>query len=131
MKCLDTSLLIDITRDNPGAQRAAREALLDGAVTTEINVFELYVGAYRGGQPVPRKMEAAATVLRGLDILPLTHRATLKAAETASWLRSRGQEMGALDVLIAAIALTNGVDTVVTIDAEDFGRIPGIRVETY
>jgi len=131
MKCLDTSLLIDITRDHPAAQRAARAALLDGAVTTEINAFELYVGAHEAGQPVLRKMEAAETALRGLDILPLTHRAALKAAETGSLLRSRGQEVGALDVLIAAIAQTNGVDTVVTADAEDFRRIPGIRVETY
>lgn len=131
MKCLDTSLLIDITRDDPDAQRAARGALPGGAVTTEINAFELYVGAHEGGQPVLRKMEAAETALRGLDVLPLTHAAALKAAEMVSLLRSRGQEIGALDVLIAATALTHGVHTIVTADAGDFGRIPGIRVESY
>lgn len=131
MKCLDTSLLIDITRGQREAQQAAEAALAEGAVTTELNAFELFTGAHHRGRPIPREMEAAGTALRGLDILSLTRAAALKGAAIVSLLRSQGQDIGALDVLIAAIALTHGVDTIVTKDATHFRRVPGLRVETY
>jgi tRNA(fMet)-specific endonuclease VapC len=131
MKCLDTSLLIDITRGQREAQQAAEAALAEGAVTTELNAFELFTGAHHRGRPIPHEMEAAGTALRGLDILSLTRAAALKGAAIVSLLRSQGQDIGALDVLIAAIALTHGVDTIVTKDATHFRRVPGLRVETY
>ena len=131
MRCLDTTFLIDLTRDPVRMKALADKVESEGAVTTEISVFELYAGAYRDGRPVPRLVEAAYTVLRRAEVLPLTRRASLKAAELSSQLRARGDEVGALDVLIAAIALVNGVETVMTRDPEDFRRIPGIRVETY
>lgn len=131
MKCLDTSVLIDITRGSSEAQEATEAAIAEGAVTTELNAFELFAGAHHRGLPVRREMEAAGIALRGLEILPLTRVASLKGAAIVSSLRSRGQDIGALDVLVAAIALTHGVDTIVTRDAAHFRRVPGFRVETY
>lgn len=131
MKCLDTSVLIDITGGSSEAQEATEAAIAEGAVTTELNAFELFAGAHHRGLPVRREMEAAGIALRGLEILPLTRVASLKGAAIVSSLRSRGQDMGALDVLVAAIALTHGVDTIVTRDAAHFRRVPGFRVETY
>ena len=131
MKCLDTSLLIDLTRNRENAVRAVTAAEGVGAVTTEINAFELYAGAHEGGRPVPRDMEAVDRILRRIDVLPLTRRATLRGSEIASQLRFRGQDIGALDVLTAAIALAHGVDTIVTDDVDHFRRIPGLRVEPY
>jgi tRNA(fMet)-specific endonuclease VapC len=131
MKCLDTTFLIDLTRDPTRMKALADEVEAEGAVTTEISVFELYAGAYRDGRPVQRLIDAADGVLRRLEILPLSRLASRKAAELSSHLRARGEEVGALDVLIAAIALVHGVNTVMTRDPEDFRRIPGLRVETY
>ena len=131
MKCLDTSVLIDLTRDVPSAVRAVEEAIVGGAVTTEVNAFELYAGAHERGRPVPRDLDAVERVLRRIDILPLNRRASLRGAEIASLLRSRGQDIGGLDVLIAAIALSHGIEIIVTEDAADFRRIPGLHVETY
>lgn len=131
MRCLDTTFLIDLTRDPVRMKTLADQVESEGAVTTEISVFELYAGAYHNGRPIQRVMDAADGVLRRLEILPLSRMASLKAAELSSHLRARGEEVGALDVLIAAIALVHGIDTVMTKDPSDFGRIPGIRVETY
>ena len=131
MKCLDTSVLIDLIRDVPGAVRAVGEAAIGGAVTTELNAFELYAGAHERGRPVSRDLDAVERVLRRIDVLPLNRRASVRGAEIAALLRSRGQDVGGLDVLIAAIALSHGIETVVTEDARDFRRIPGVRVETY
>ncbi len=131
MKCLDTPVLIDLTREVAGAVRAVGEAVQGGAVTTELNAFELYSGAHERGRPVLRDLDTVERVLRRIDVLPLDRRASLRGGEIASLLRSRGQDIGGLDVLIAAIALSHGIDTVVTEDAADFRRIPGLRVETY
>ncbi len=131
MRCLDTTFLIDLTRDPVRMKTLADQVEAEGAVTTEISAFELYAGAYHDGRPIRRVIDTADGVLRRLEILPLSKMASLKAAELSSRLRARGEEVGALDVLIAAIALVHGIDTVMTKDPGDFGRIPGIRVETY
>jgi len=131
VKCLDTSILIDAMKDRPGARRAVEAAAEGGVATTEINVFEVYVGAYREGRPIPREIQAIERGLGGIDVLPLTRSATLRAASLTSLLRSRGQKVGTLDVLVAGIAMAHDIDTILTSDDRHFGRIPGIRVETY
>ncbi len=131
MKCLDTSVLIDLMRRRPGAVDAVERALEDGAVTTELNAFELYAGAHDDGRPVDEAMVAIARVLRRMDVLPLSRQASLRAAAILSLLRSRGQDIGTLDTLIAAIALVHGIDTIVTDNADHFRRVPGLKVETY
>ena len=131
VKCLDTAVLIDLTRDLPSAVQAVGEALAGGAVTTEVNAFELYSGAHERGRQVPRDFSAVEKILRRVDVLPLNRRASIRGAEIASLLRSRGQDVGGLDVLIAAIAMSHGINTIVTEDADDFRRIPGLHVETY
>ncbi len=131
VKCLDTAVLIDLTRDLPSAVQAVGEALAAGAVTTEVNAFELYSGAHERGRQVPRDLAAVERILRRVDVLPLNRRASIRGAEIASLLRSRGQDVGGLDVLIAAIAMSHGINTIVTEDADDFRRIPGLHVETY
>ena len=131
MKCLDTAVLIDLTRDLPSAVQAVGEALAGGAVTTEVNAFELYSGAHERGRQVPLDFSAVEKILRRVDVLPLNRRASIRGAEIASLLRSRGQDVGGLDVLIATIAMSHGINTIVTEDADDFRRIPGLHVETY
>ena len=131
VKCLDTAVLIDLTRDLPSAVQAVGQALAGGAVTTEVNAFELYSGAHERGRQVPRDFAAVEKILRRVDVLPLNRRASIRGAEIASLLRSRGQDVGGLDVLIAAIAMSHGIDTIVTEDTDDFRRIPGLHVETY
>jgi len=118
-------------RRQPGAVEAVERALEDGAVTTELNAFELYAGAHDDGRPVDEDMVAIAKVLRRMDVLPLTRQVSLRAASILSLLRSRGQDIGTLDTLIAAISLVHGIDIIVTDNADHFRRVPGLKVETY
>lgn len=129
--CLDTSVLIDAMRNEPRARAAVEAAAADGIATTEVNVYELLVGAHREGRPVDRDLQGIARALTEIEVLPLVRPATIRAAALASLLRSQGREVGTLDLLIAAIALAHGVSRVLTQDTRDFGRIPGIHVETY
>ncbi len=129
--CLDTSVLIDAMRNDADARAAVEAAAEGGIVTTEVTVYELYVGAHHDGRPVERAIQGIERGLSEVEILPLVRPAAIRAASMTSLLRSRGSEVGTLDVLIAAIALVHGVTRVLTRDADDFSRIPGIRVETY
>ncbi len=129
--CLDTSILIDAMRGDARARAAVEAAAEEGIVTTEVNVYELYVGAHREGRPMEEDLRGVERGLSEIEILPLVRPATIRAAAMTSLLRSRGREIGTLDILIAAIALAHGVTRVLTRDARDFGRIPGIRAETY
>lgn len=129
--CLDTTTLIDAMRDLADARRAVEAAAEEGVVTTEVNVYELYVGAHRNGQPVEAEVHGIELGLQEIEILPLARPASIRAASLASMLRSRGQDVGALDLLVAGIALAHGVTKILTRDTDDFRRIPGIRVDTY
>ena len=129
--CLDTSVLIDAMRNDASARAALEAAAEGGLVTTEVNVYELYVGAHRDGHPMEREVRGVERGLSEIEILPLGRPAMIRAAALTSLLRSQGHDLGALDILIASIALAYGVTKVLTRDVHDFGRIPGIRVETY
>ena len=129
--CLDTSVLIDAMRNEPRARAAVEAATEGGIVTTEVNVYELYVGAHREGRPVEQEIRGIERGLGEVEVLPLVRPASIRAAALTSLLRSTGRETGTLDILIAATALAHGVTKMLTRNPRDFARIPGIRVETY
>ncbi len=129
--CLDTSVLIDAMRGQPEARRAVEAASEAGIATTEVNVYELYVGAHRAGLPSEPEIQRIRRGLDEIEVLPLGRPASFRAAALTSLLRSRGAEVGVLDVLIAAIGLAHGVTRILTRDVADFRRIPGIRVDAY
>jgi len=132
MRLLDTTILIDFVRRRDAARRIVQEAEEAGerCATTEVNAFELLMGTFSKGRVRPDRRDEVQRFLRRLDVLPLERTGALRAAEIASRLRAEGRDIGALDAIIAGIALASGYDTIVTRD-ESFRRIPGIRVETY
>lgn len=132
MRLFDTTLLVDFIRRREAARRIVQEAEDAGerCATTEVNAFELLIGAFSKGRPDPVKLAELQRFLRSLDVLILDRAAALRAAEVASKLRGEGQDIGALDTLIAGIALVSGYDTIVTRD-ESFPRVPGLSLQTY
>jgi len=46
-------------------------------------------------------------------------------------MEKKGQTIPDRDILIGAISLSKGEQTIVTRNAKDFARIPGIKVITY
>jgi predicted nucleic acid-binding protein len=59
--------------------------------------------------------------------LPFTHAAAIHAADIWADLKQRGQLIGKIDVLIAGIALSQGL-AVVSHNARHFARITGLTV---
>ncbi|MCS6806174.1 MAG: type II toxin-antitoxin system VapC family toxin [Acidobacteriota bacterium] len=61
------------------------------------------------------------------ELLPLTHAAVVRAADIWADLKHRGQLIGEVDVLIAGIAMSEGV-AIVSRNIRHFGRIAGLTV---
>ncbi|MDI6654562.1 MAG: PIN domain-containing protein [Candidatus Hydrothermarchaeota archaeon] len=132
MRCVDTTFLIDLLRNDPGAVNKAKELDESGALTTEVNIFELVFGIYRVKQLNHKKrLEEAEKLFNRLVIFPLDHKAAVKAGEILGRLCSEGREIDIPDGMTAAISLANGCNVVVTRNAEHFGRIPQVKVESY
>jgi len=133
LKCLDSAFLVDILRNIPAAIEKLRELEAEGPLfTTEVVAYELYHGIQHLGRK-RRDAEAARIeeVLAQTDVLPFDRPSAIRAAELSGELRRRGQTVGLVDLLIASTALAHGSEALVTRDAADFRRVPGIRVETY
>lgn len=132
MKCVDTTFLIDLLRNDLGAVNKAKELDESGALTTEVNVFELVFGIYRIKHLNHKKhLEEAEKLFNRLVIFPLDHKSAVKAGEILGKLRSEGREIDIPDGMTAAISLANGCNVMVTRNAEHFRRIPQIKVEGY
>lgn len=133
MKCLDTTFLVDVLRNVPTAIEKLRALEAEGPlVTTEVVAYELYHGIQHVGRK-RREGEAARIeeVLAQTDVLPFNRPSAIQAAELSGELRRRGQTVGIVDLFIASTALAHGSEVLVTRDAADFRRIPGLHVETY
>lgn len=132
MKLLDTTFLVDVLRRREAASRLilSMEAAGETSATTEVNAFELLLGAYRRGRLDRERLKAVEKILTRLEVLPLERSGAARAAEVLSKLRAEGKDIGLLDALVAGIALATGYDTVITRD-EEFRRVPGLRTQTY
>ena len=93
-----------------------------------ITVSELLHGANRAaGARRARRLAFVEHVLAGLEPLPITESVARVHAEVWAQLSRRGQMVPAHDLWIAATALAHGFG-VATGDADDFKRVPGLRV---
>lgn len=128
----DTTLLIDFLRGKESAVRMVEEIEKSGTLfTTEINVFELMIGIYAGSENVEVHTQKMLGILSKLVVLSLDRLATIQAAKIAGDLIKKGQKIEGTDSLIAGIALSNGINEIVTRNKSHFDRISEIKVITY
>jgi tRNA(fMet)-specific endonuclease VapC len=127
MLIIDTSVLIDALHKKEGIIRKIRELEETGEMlcTTQINVLELYKGAFAPTRSEDG-LEKIKKMLDAFLILPIDEDTYEIFGELAAMLRHRGDAIGDFDELIASIALIQGA-AVVSRDSH-FGRVPGLRV---
>lgn len=126
---LDTNILSALIRQPPGpvAETLARSGY--GTVCTSIVVAaELRFGARElGSKALTGKVD---DLLVSLPVLSLDAGADHIYAEIRLQLEHAGTPIGPNDLLIAAHALESGL-TLVTDNAEEFGRVAGLQVENW
>lgn len=94
-----------------------------------ITLFELYYGIEKN-QSHKRNLNALENFISPLSIVDFTHDAAKKAAHIRNSLRKKGAPIGAYDIQIAAIALSQDM-TLLTNNSGEFGRIEGLRLENW
>jgi len=127
---LDTDICIYLIKSRPPqvVERFRRHAITDIALST-ITLFELGTGVLKSAKT--RQNEKALTAFsRSLPILDFTQEAATRAAVVRAGLESQGTPIGAYDVLIAGIALAEGL-TLVSNNVGEFSRIDGLKLENW
>jgi tRNA(fMet)-specific endonuclease VapC len=120
-----------IERERRGAPATAAIAPLgDGPLAVAaITVAELLIGAHRADSEERRRRREfyVIEVLDGVEVLPFDLAAARIHARLWAELAAAGQMIGAHDLIIAATALSRDY-SLLTINAREFGRVPGLRV---
>lgn len=130
MPALDTSFIVDLLRGKPEAHQKLAEMEAEGGSfsTTEINVLELYRGAYLS-RKTHQNLEEIRKLLECFQVLELEESVYEVFASLSARLLSEGKPIGAFDELIAAITLLQE-GQIVTRD-EHFKKVPGLEVIGY
>lgn len=126
---LDTHVVSHLVR-RPGSELARRAATLESGsfAISVIVASELQYGANRRGSVrLTRQLEA---VLSSIQVLPLEEPADRHYGMIRNDPERIGQPIGHNDLLIAAHARALGV-TLVTNNAGEFRRVPGLAVEDW
>jgi tRNA(fMet)-specific endonuclease VapC len=126
---IDTDMLVDLERGVviPEVESAIGDE--DRAISV-ITVSELLHGVHRAsGAQRTRRRAFVEHVLGGMRAIEITEQIARVHADVWAQLAAKGQLIGAHDLWIAATAVTHGM-SVATGNAEEFRRVPGLRVIT-
>jgi tRNA(fMet)-specific endonuclease VapC len=128
---LDTNTCVNILRQGAKSPVAARLAGVgpNDAVLCSVVVGELLFGALRS-RDVVKNLAAVRAFAAGLRSVPFDDRAGEEYAKVRADLAAKGTPIGPNDLLIAAIALANGL-TLVTHNTTEFSRVLGLRLEDW
>ena|SRR3972149_960289 len=132
MVCLDTAFLADLFRKNPAAEKKLKEFVetRKELSITVMTVAELYYGAYKSNRMEEEKAKVEQ-IKRKFLILEMNESGAQKFGELLSRLEKSGKRISDRDVLIAAIAISKGENTIVTRNEKDFARISELSVINY
>ena len=121
----DSDMFIDTLRRREPARTRIGALIRSGDLaTTSMSVYELYVGARTDEEAV-----RIARLLEDVEVFELDAPAARRAAEVYRFLQSAGLRIEQPDCLIAGIALVRNLP-LLTRNARDFERVPGLRVIT-
>jgi tRNA(fMet)-specific endonuclease VapC len=133
MICLDTHAVIAaINLRWPRVRRRLEHALVEGVAVgvSTVTLFEVQYGTRKGARP--QASAAALSAFLTLDVTPWPFEAgdAEEAGDVRAALARAGTPMGPYDLLIAAQARRRGA-LLVTANARDVARVPGLRTEDW
>ncbi len=127
---LDTSTCIDYLRSPHSRVRERLRAIAPSEVALcTIVQAELYYGAWRSQNPT-HNLNLLEAFFEPFLVLPFCSRAAQVYGAIRASLTASGQLIGPHDLLIAAIALANGV-VLVTNNIREFARVPNLVCEDW
>ncbi|MEX2530557.1 MAG: PIN domain-containing protein [Gemmatimonadota bacterium] len=133
---IDTSVLIGHERGSRDLDRMQEERIGERAdvpfFLSVITVSELLHGTHRARTRVQRARRRAFVegVIDAFPLLQIDLMTARAHAELGAELTGRGTPIGTHDLWIAATAIARGLD-LVTLNAREFERVPGLVVEVW
>ncbi len=127
---LDTNTCIYIIKQKPAKviKRFKRTAISHIGISS-ITMSELSYGVYKSSKPEQNQM-ALAQFVAPLEILPYGDEAIHYYGHLRAHLEKSGTPIGALDMLIAAHALSCNC-TLVTNNEKEFMRVPDLKIQNW
>ncbi|MGH3282125.1 MAG: type II toxin-antitoxin system VapC family toxin [Trebonia sp.] len=126
---LDTNAVVALLRNKPTGVRErfrAAQAAGDYLAVPSVVLFELWYGVAKSSH-VSENTERLRIFLSGtVDPLSFDDEDAKHAGRVRAALEKTGTPIGPYDLLIAGQALARGL-TVVTANASEFGRVPGLK----
>lgn len=128
MILLDTSFLIDYFK---GVESTRRIVYGEEVATTVINYHEISAGLKR--RRAKREEMFFKRFFASIPVLEYDLKAAEESSYIAAMLLAAGREVNALDILIAGIALANGIERIATRDKDfqEIGKVSDIEIITY
>jgi tRNA(fMet)-specific endonuclease VapC len=126
---LDTDVCIHALKGRKPGLMAHFETYDGRMAVSDVTLFELYSGAERYESPQTRFGLIDLFVAR-LEVLPFDSKAAQHAGQIRAALESKGQMIGAYDVMIAGIARSRGL-VLATNNMREFQRVEGLRAEKW
>ena len=128
MKLLDTTFLIDLLRGKKETEKIFRGN--EQLFTTNINMYEVIRGLFLRNVSSITFLDTLE-LFETIGVLSMDDNGIVKAAEISAGLIKKGEMLADCDCLIAGIAFSKGVTTIVTTNDKDFNRISGLNIEQY
>lgn len=128
---VDTSIFVDCLRKNVvPASKSFIKSLQDvnTGYTSTITIAELSVGVHLS--PKKDALEKTLNLLAPVILVDIDRNIALEGGRIYSSLVRSGEEIELNDCLIAAAAISVGVDVIVTRNKKHFERIKGVRPVT-
>jgi len=123
---LDTTVLVDFIRNRQDAVAFVKNLSEKHEIcTTDINVFELYYGAYLSKQ-TDKNVAAIKGIINTIIVFSTTEESMEISAKLLADLDKKGQKIEIKDVLVAGICLLNSCP-IATQNKRHFERM-GVKI---
>ena len=130
MKCVDTDFLIAVLKGDESVREKAEELdELGSNVTTVMNTFELYIGAFVSKKK-RHHIKDVERLLSRFSVLTMNENSARKSGEIYASSLNEGEMIDIRDAIISGIALANNC-SVVTRNIEHFKRVKELKVEKW
>lgn len=127
---LDTCVLSDFVKGEPGTQSRLRSTLPSEIYVSAVTVMEVRYGLKINPQQAVRIGTVMNDLLNAATIVPFDSLVANCAADIRGQLKIAGTPIGAYDVLIAATALQRSL-VMVTANVREFERVAGLQLENW
>ncbi|MCJ7450729.1 MAG: type II toxin-antitoxin system VapC family toxin [Candidatus Nanohaloarchaeota archaeon QJJ-9] len=123
---VDTDILVDFLRGKSEANELISSYRTEPVKTTDMNVFELYFGAYKS-ERTENNLSKLKGLLNRMEVYSSDEDSMEKAARLAAEQEKEGKKVGVKDILIGGIAAVEN-EPVLTRNKKHFKELDGVEL---